>query len=430
MKTSIQNQLMFLGTRQEVDNAAVVNKCMYFAWDTGEIFLGNNHNSKTKYGGSRDTLSATDITKIVYSELTPQLNINNRKIKELKNSQDTFIETVNNAIKSVVAKVDSINDATTAYIRQQVQSVLSGMETNFYTKDDINNLFGNYVTSATFNSTLSNVYTKKETDSKYITPVTGEYIYRNIVTLNGYYLCLSDYTSSNYNFYSGNIYSVSNGRYTEIASTGGGGGDASIKISTFTIAGSTYLLRASGSSLGSNVQLVTNISNGKFANNVGLYYDDNVVTNAISLDAGNSSKFLDLSVINNSDGRHVFKLNIMSKTGTLTTESINLDIVRPIFYGAGSSETPITSNLIRSSLKVDPSGKYSVTITDDKKYIWFVVPINGNDGMSVDDIKANGFTIPTISTVIDNYKYIRSANDINNGTVNFTVEGSANASFK
>ena len=84
MKTAKQDLLMFLGTRKEVDQVECINKCMYFAWDTGEFFLGTNHNTETRYGGSKNSISKTDVLKLLEKELESS-RINSSTAVEISN---------------------------------------------------------------------------------------------------------------------------------------------------------------------------------------------------------------------------------------------------------------------------------------------------------------------------------------------------------
>ena len=430
MKTTMQNLLMFLGTRKEVDEASVVNRCFYFAWDTGEIFLGNNHNSKTKYGGSRKTLSETDIRKIVDSEMLPQLAINNETTKDIALKQDSFIKNINEQIKNVVAKVDTINENTTAYIKDQVDAVLKDMETSFYTKDTINEMLANYLKINDFNTSISNYYTKTESDKKFLLPVSGDYLYKNVIKLNGYYLCTSDYTSNDYNFYLGTIYQITNGRVTEIASAGGGGGsDVSVKINSFLMDGKDYILKHLGYLLGANTKVQTNIQNGKYISSSALRLDDNLITNNVPTDNGDQIKFYDLSSTYLTAGRHKLSLDLLTKTGNHISSDINIDIVRPFYYGSGRDTTPELTQLNKGSVALSPKGKYNITTTTEFSYVWFAIPINGNDAMTVSDVTANGFIVPTITMVKDDYRFIRSANAIKPGTATITLDGSASSAF-
>ena len=68
MNTVKQNFLVFRGTRKEVDNAEVIDRCWYLAWDTGELFVGNSIGSKTKYGGNSQTMSKTEIINYIESQ--------------------------------------------------------------------------------------------------------------------------------------------------------------------------------------------------------------------------------------------------------------------------------------------------------------------------------------------------------------------------
>jgi len=431
MKTTLENLLMFLGTREEVEHADSIDKCFYFAWDTGEIWLGNKHGSKTKYGGSRNTLSEVDIRKIVNSENRIAMSQVNNTANEIANEQKSFILNINDKIRQVVAKVDTINDNTTQYVKDRVESVLEGMQTNFYTKDNINELLSRYVLLSDYNNDKAKLVTKDEMNQSVLLPQTGDYLYRNLTRLNGYYFCTKDYTSATYNFYLGTIYSISRGVVTELGSSGGGGGDASTRINKFLVSNSDYILKQYGEPLSTTTQFIYNIVNGKYATSAGIYYDNELISVDIDLTSTtDKTKVINMSEMNSTAGRHTFKLSILSKNGETISSSVNLDIVRPIYYGVFDDTVPSLSSLAKAQLKLDPTGRYNVSTTSGYQYIWFVYPINGNDGMIVDDIRSNGFTIPTISFVNNDYRYLRSANEVNIGTITFTIEGSSNASFK
>ena len=140
MKTAKQDLLMFLGTRKEVDQVECINKCMYFAWDTGEIFLGTNHNTKTRYGGSRNSISKTDLLKILENELeSSRINASNAVGIANKNT-----EILEKAVNSFREEMSAFKKNITFEISQKADEIFEGLEAQIITIKDFEEKIGNY----------------------------------------------------------------------------------------------------------------------------------------------------------------------------------------------------------------------------------------------------------------------------------------------
>ena len=206
MKTAKQDLLMFLGTREEVDRVECINKCMYFAWDTGEFFLGTNHNTKTRYGGSKNSISRADVLKLLEKELESS-RINASTAVEISNKNTEVLEKAINAFKK---EMSDFKNNITYEISQKADEIFEGLEAQIITVND-------------FEERISNYYTKKETSDTFLSKesarkgfiqyLTGAEIAASLLSLDGVYFCTVAYQNSTYDLKGGSIYRISKNRW-------------------------------------------------------------------------------------------------------------------------------------------------------------------------------------------------------------------------
>lgn len=435
MKTVKQDLLMFIGTRREVDKAPAINKCFYFAWDSGDFFLGNAHGSKTQYGSKKDTLSKNEIEVIVQdmvtelvSDVSYELNENNKLLLSYKAS-------VEGAINFINSEIDKIYVDTKDYVDEIVKDRVPEFLKNYYTVNDIDSLLKNYTKSSDLAKLDEKYVLKTEAPATFIQYVEGSYIISNAYKLDGIFLSLSDYEGASTNIYKGYIYRVKNGIIEEISSGGGGGGSASPEIMSFKINNySDVMITTSNMSLSPQSSIFYDLENSKYMESLILKYDNQTILTGLPIGEGQSTIYRDLSDLSMSIGSHVFELYGLNKNGSDTSAKIYNKVVRRILYGVGKDsienlypEAGIYGGLSPlDKLKTNPTGTYSYTITSENKYIWIAIPINRADAMSIDpvDITANGFVVPTIQFTKDSdYRLFRSVYELNPGTVTIKIIG-------
>ena len=422
MKTAKQDLLMFLGTREEVDRVECINKCMYFAWDTGEFFLGTNHNTKTRYGGSKNSISRTDVLKLLEKELESS-RINASTAVEISNKNTEVLEKAINAFRK---EMTDFKDNITYEISQKADEIFEGLEAQIITVND-------------FEERISNYYTKKETSDTFLSKesarkgfiqyLTGAEIAASLLSLDGVYFCTVAYQNSTYDLKGGSIYRISKGKITELAVNGGGGsgsGGSNSVIELFNVNGSESIVNfAETAPRELNVKIIASAPSDIKSASISF---DSTNLGPLSIDANTvTGTFYIPDEIEFTLGKHVIKLLCTLKSGLTLVNTVDFYITRPIYYGAGLASTPNLEDLSKASARIDPTGDYDITTTKVLEYLWFVYPINLEDEMIVDTdlltIKKSVAGLPHIMETHGDYQYIRSAYAILPGTWTLSVTG-------
>lgn len=444
MKTVLQNQLVFRGTRAEVDSVEAIDRCWYLAYDTGELFVGNAVGSKTKYGGSNKTLSDVDLIKkieeLFQSSYMEQLSINNSIINDMRIKVDSFDN-----------KLNEMAYNTEQYLQQKIDELLNDLsllKLTFVTKEEIEH----YV----HRDELYNYITKDEANDSFLIPMSGSDISLNISN-NGYYLCTSDFINTsniNFSFYKGTIYHIINGKIEEIASAGGATTNRDFAINKFTIAGFNGTQVWDYGQTFSNITsipVVTNFSYGEKATSIVLKYNGTEIQTSepISQAANDHTVYIDFTGLSLNIGRNKFTLSALTLDGKNITSTINIDVVRPIYYGAAGeaifeSENMESTEDESGNIIIDgdviakfdeltkltkiknPTRVYTINITQEKPYLWICVPVIQKDAMNITKIlNTDGFRVPynTFQSSSLEYRCYRSTNALSPQTINADVTG-------
>ena len=185
MKTVKQNQLVFRGTRKEVEAAPSIDRCWYLAWDTGEIFVGNNVGSKTPYGGKANSLSEIEIKKII-NELF-------KSYQDQISEHNKILVDANNRITKLEKRLNEIYDLTEQHIQDTINEMQSTKELEFITRDDLDN----YISTEYIQTSVMQVVSGEDLASR---AESKEY---------GFYLCNSYFNDDKiYEFNKGSIYFI------------------------------------------------------------------------------------------------------------------------------------------------------------------------------------------------------------------------------
>lgn len=422
MKTAKQDLLMFLGTREEVDRVECINKCMYFAWDTGEFFLGTNHNTKTRYGGSKNSISKTDVLKLLEKELESS-RINASTAVEISNKNTEILE---KAIKSLREEMSAFKNDVAFEISQKAEDIFAGLEAQIVTVKDFDEKIANYYTK----QETSDIFLSKENAGKgFMQYLTGAEIAANLLILDGVYFCTVSYQNSVYDLKGGSIYRISKGKITELAVNGSGGssgGGSSSIVELFTVNNSETIINfAETAPRELSIKMIT--SSPSDIKSASVYFDSKNLGPLSVVDTTITDTFYIPDEVEFTLGKHLVKLVCTLKSGLILTNTVDFYITRPIYYGAGLSSTPILEDLEKASARINPTGDYDITTTKVLEYLWFVYPINLEDEMIVDTdlltIKKSVAGLPHIMETHGDYQYIRSAYAILPGTWTLSVTG-------
>lgn len=413
MVTVKQNQLVFRGTRKEVDNAESIDRCWYLAWDTGELFVGNNLGTKTRYGGSNSTLSETDIKKLIenhFSSYKDQFSEHNKIITEVSSN----LEIVKNSISE-----------TKEYLQEEIDKALN----------DIGSFDSIIVTESELQNTLSEYISKDNAASEFIVPKSGNEIISSLHK-DGFYYCISDFANNDYTLYKGNIYQIENETIIELGGGFGGSSSGELSINHFSIfdysekSGRVY---KSSPIDGKIIPAYFNISNASLANSIKIFYnnqDSNEIiekkSGSQSIELRNTSQFLNYHEYE-TKGKNTFILSIETLYGKIEKTFIYY-ICRPIYYGFNTISEPsesLFSSLTEKDGVISAVGKYTTTASENASYLWFCVPSIEGDAMEVDiEFKSNGFNIPMLEMNVPNvnYNFYRSVESLEQGQITFVVE--------
>lgn len=422
MKTAKQDLLMFLGTREEVDRVECINKCMYFAWDTGEFFLGTNHNTKTRYGGSKNSISKTDVLKLLEKELESS-RINASTAVEISNKNTEILE---KAIKSLREEMSAFKNDVVFEISQKAEDIFAGLEAQIVTIKDFDEKIANYYTK----QETSDIFLSKENAGKgFMQYLTGAEIAANLLILDGVYFCTVSYQNSVYDLKGGSIYRISKGKITELAVNGSGGssgGGSTSIVELFTVNNSETIINfAETAPRELSIKMIT--SSPSDIKSASVYFDSKNLGPLSVVDTTITDTFYIPDEVEFTLGKHLVKLVCTLKSGLILTNTVDFYITRPIYYGAGLSSTPILEDLEKASARINPTGDYDITTTKVLEYLWFVYPINLEDEMIVDTdlltIKKSVAGLPHIMETHGDYQYIRSAYAILPGTWTLSVTG-------
>lgn len=123
------------------------------------------------------------------------------------------------------------------------------------------------------------------------------------------------------------------------------------------------------------------------------------------------------------DTEYTVSVTYSEKTFSRTAKA---EFISPIYMGFSSQESSqsldITS-LGKLSVRKSPAGSYSVQNAATGNYLWICVP----SGMSITKVTSSGFEVPMHqvqegSTPTDSYNCYRSFSQINEGTMNITIQ--------
>ena len=110
-----------------------------------------------------------------------------------------------------------------------------------------------------------------------------------------------------------------------------------------------------------------------------------------------------------------------AKIGDVTkTASTSIYVVNPKYVGAGSTYSDVVKDACKQAASTTASGTYSVTVSADGQYVFFVVP----NTMTINKVTLSGFDFPlntADTTSKSGYKIYKSANTYKAGTLSLVV---------
>lgn len=221
---------IFRGTYAEVMKQPTVNMKIYLAWDTQQIFVGNNHGIKTPYSGQYKAVIENYITELkdeIYDSIDSKISA---QVQEaLKDIESTVTESLTEIFKDQIKELVSENtkeyqdqiDANSTKIAN-LQNSLSQSKTE--TDDKISSLeklvAANETSVSTLESKITGLSNKVSSSMQF---KSGSDITQMATDIDSFSPVFCTTTYGNYKV--GRIYYVENGEIKEMA--GGGGGDDS-----------------------------------------------------------------------------------------------------------------------------------------------------------------------------------------------------------
>ena len=156
-----------------------------------------------------------------------------------------------------------------------------------------------------------------------------------------------------------------------------------------------------------------------------------VIKQGSTIIATGSGKLLPqtINVVLENAGNIVYTAEFTFAGGNKRLATATVYFVNKVYVGAGNNteDVAVDANAVSARRSINPNGNngtnYTVTVTDDKPYVFFIVPASFTD---IDHATMNGFTYNlthVATTVIEgiNYKYYRCAVPMDAGTYNILI---------
>lgn len=416
MKVIKKDLQIFRGTYKEVQEAETLDYCIYLAWDTHELFVGNAAGKKTKYCGGKQ-LTEREVVELVRkltttmnqglreqlletsktntdlsSQITSLTDLLNKTVDELKNDTKEYIY-------KMIADVfdDDLSDFT--YTRYQIDDKINKLHDTYYDKNDIDIKFNQH--ENVMKTSLRDGFIQYKEGSEII-----ELLDRNNEesdnglaghTYDGVYLSLSDFNTLK----KGYTYMINGINLVLVSSGGGGSGGSYIKpvIKSLLIDNKSYIQIEAGTSYDQTVRLINEVENEEnIATTLTLQQDGvDIVQNILP----NDSTVFTPSLTNLKISKHNFTLYGKDTRDNIISKTIYLYADIPVKYGYGLDilDKESLNQLEYSELKRTLSGEYSLDIPSGN-YFWICVPgytyqsEKGSLALNTEKVKSHGFSYP------------------------------------
>lgn len=440
MKTIKKDLQIFRGTYKEVQEAETLDYCIYLAWDTHELFVGNAAGKKTNYTGGKQ-LTQREVVELVktlttaanksareqlvgmgqkYDELSSELN--SVKI-ELKRAIASFNQETKEYVYDIIAKIFADEDYDFSYTKTQINDMLNALHDVYYDKAEfdswktqhesvINNKLKNNFVQYKYGVEIVNLLDKNNEDT--VNGMPGH-------ECDGVYFALNDHNTikKGYTYLLNGIDLIMIGG----GSGGSGGVAAKAEITELYINNLPYVLIQAGTSFNTSVTLKNVMKNKEsFDGILTLKQDNKDILNNIMPD--DTTTFIP-NLENVPISKHSYTLYGEDSSGNVISKSIYLYADMPIKYGHGPEvlEESDLNALDNSKLLMQLAGDYTAKIPTGE-YFWFCVPgysyqsEKGRLTLNTEKVKSHGFSYPleapiqiitTINGINVSYDCYRSA---------------------
>lgn len=388
---------LFRGTEIEIQNLRknnkIINYCFYFAWDSGNFYLGTNTNTLQKYGSGKANLNLTEIKQLASEMITNELKFFTDLVKNIELKVDTG---------SIVNK----------------EAVLKILDEELEKR----------ITSAVITDIVKDSMIRHS--SEYIKVLTGDDLLKSLnVDISGYYYVTENSTDINNTFIQGNTYyinglNIKNITYNSYLANNYVTPKINIinhNLPTNIMIGQSIDMVASIKISIDNIFYINDnpviLING---NMIQSSYKDNVITFHLILD---TSKPADQKCT----------VQFYDIRGNIINHDIEISVIAPTYYGSDDSKI-VESNIqnefnkLQQLLTTNLNGTYDISVKLGE-YCWFLVPKNIK--FKINKIFSSGFLVPfvyitTVMHVINNvhieYDCYRTTYALSNGTYTLDIK--------
>ena len=394
--TAKPNMNLFRGTESEIlnlrKNNKIVNYCFYFAWDTGNFYLGTSANTLQKYGSGKSNISITEIKQIA---------------SEMINNELIFFT---NLVKQLDYKIN-----TSGVDRQTVLEILDAELTNRLNTNIIDNSIKQALNKNTNN---------------FVKVISGDDLLKSLkIGFCGYYYVTENSTDMMNTFIQGNTYYIDNTQIKNITFNSYLANNyvtPKINILSHNIPSNVLI----GRYIDIDIKMKFIIDNIFYVEKGPVVLINNVeVTSFVEKDTINFK----LAIENNTFKKHVITIKCIDIRGNTIEEKIEINVLAPIYYGSDDGKFVLNNSSnefskLQQVLQHDACGSYEIDVKLGE-YCWFLIPSNIN--FNTHKIYSSGFNVPFIynTKVVNNinnteieYNCYRTTYALSNGTYFFEIK--------
>jgi len=156
---------IYRGTYAEIQQAETADMAIYFAWNTGEIFVGNALGVKVPYTGG-ESLTANQVITLITDQTSTQLT----DIKSLLTLNNINYNTATTNALAALTITETYDTTLEAKVAIEMSTIIEEWENvilgdNYYNKTEINDLILPLATALSVSTLRDNIYTKLQIDN-------------------------------------------------------------------------------------------------------------------------------------------------------------------------------------------------------------------------------------------------------------------------
>lgn len=369
----------------------VVDRKIYLAWDTGEIFIGNAVKKLVKYGGSNNNLSEEDIKKICENYTKVELDLIRKQLTTLSSENVAISNKILILTNDLKTAIEKFQTKTEDYVLDKIQEIIDNNEDLTYSKNTIDEKLATLESSiykkTEINNLLEGYDTKESNKQRFMQILKGDELYQIYTNpqgnINGYFFAITDSNDTLAVFKQGHVYHLQQKpQGIEVTDVTIGVNGFATPVIDFKINNQTSSIVEVGTKFiidKENMLFdITNKFNMKPGGAISFYIDDTPIDSSIPYDKNTVqvdyiSEKLEL-------GEYRYKLKGLDKRDNIIESEYKLTVKAPYFLGLLSSIENIATieNSTLDNFTKVPFGQLSGDhqfVGSDKKNIWILIPV-------------------------------------------------------